>query len=553
MPRNSSGIATQPAGTAAVPNTTIGSGPYNSLTADVYNELTNSLPTTGVKAMAANLPMGGNKVTGMADPTISTDGATKNYVDTTTAPVSAVTRFVGGTSTGSANAQVLATTTPNTFTLTAGNEIDYNPGFTPTAATTLTVGAFAAKNILKRSPAGLVALAGGEFAINQRTTVTYDGTQFILGGLSGNILTPLTIALTGVISPAALPSGNTDNYAPAGLATASTLRLTPNAAGSVLRGLVAQPAGTLLIITNIGTAPLIIGQNGGANGVNQFLSPIPTVILADQSTWVQYDGISGGWQIGQAYSASPPAATRKNLKIVTTSITASTITADELILEDSTGATYRATSVNVSYATGTAGANGLDTGTITASNWYFEYTIFNPFSMTLAGLISLSSTAPTMPSGYTFKARCGASYYDAGSKLRFKIQYDRRAQIVIGTNPTGLPPMASGSAGNTSTPTWAAVSVSSFVPPTASVIYAYLIGSFADGTGAIIAPNNSYGAASSTANPPPIRENWANAYGSVNFQFSFVLESSNIYWASKSLTHNISDGYHGFAMRRVMS
>jgi hypothetical protein len=35
--------------------------------------------------MTAALPMGGQKITGMADPTVATDGATKNYVDTTTA------------------------------------------------------------------------------------------------------------------------------------------------------------------------------------------------------------------------------------------------------------------------------------------------------------------------------------------------------------------------------------------------------------------------------------------------------------------------------------
>lgn len=35
--------------------------------------------------MSAALPMGSNKITGMADPTVSTDAATKNYVDTTTA------------------------------------------------------------------------------------------------------------------------------------------------------------------------------------------------------------------------------------------------------------------------------------------------------------------------------------------------------------------------------------------------------------------------------------------------------------------------------------
>lgn len=35
--------------------------------------------------MTAALPMGSNKITGMADPAVATDGATKNYVDTTTA------------------------------------------------------------------------------------------------------------------------------------------------------------------------------------------------------------------------------------------------------------------------------------------------------------------------------------------------------------------------------------------------------------------------------------------------------------------------------------
>lgn len=35
--------------------------------------------------MTAALPMGAQKITGMADPTVSTDAATKNYVDTTTA------------------------------------------------------------------------------------------------------------------------------------------------------------------------------------------------------------------------------------------------------------------------------------------------------------------------------------------------------------------------------------------------------------------------------------------------------------------------------------
>ncbi|MGX5801425.1 hypothetical protein ACWGS9_09290, partial [Bradyrhizobium sp. Arg314] len=431
MPRNSSGIFTPPPGTAAVSNTTIGSVPYNSLVADVGNELTGSLPTNGSKGMSANLPMGGNKITGMADPVASTDGATKNYVDTAAAPISAVNTFVGGTSTGSASAQVLATTTPNTFALTAGNTVVFSPGFNaPSGAATLQVNGTAATNFKKRSPTGPVNFAGSEFIANQNISATYDGTQFLLNTPSGNILTPTaindsgTLALTGIISPTALAAGATNDYNPTGLASASVLRITGNAGGSVLTGIAAQPSGTVLILSNIGTSLITIaGRNANSLAANQFQNISAIGLWPGQSTPIQYDVTSGGWQVLQAQNAAPTAVARKNLKIITTSVTAATITADEIIVEDTTFMTARLANINVSYATGTAGANGLDTGTITASNWYFEWVIYNPSTLTTAALLSLSSTAPTMPAGYTFKARVGASYFDAGSKLRFKIQY----------------------------------------------------------------------------------------------------------------------------------
>lgn len=85
MPRQANGQYAQPANTAAVSGQTISSTAYNSLITDIGTEITNSLDRQGRSAMAANLPMGGNKVTGAADPTSAQDLATKNYVDTTTA------------------------------------------------------------------------------------------------------------------------------------------------------------------------------------------------------------------------------------------------------------------------------------------------------------------------------------------------------------------------------------------------------------------------------------------------------------------------------------
>ena len=53
-------LATPP-GTTAVTHTPISSTAYNAMLADVSNEISDSLPTTGVKAMEANLPMGGSR------------------------------------------------------------------------------------------------------------------------------------------------------------------------------------------------------------------------------------------------------------------------------------------------------------------------------------------------------------------------------------------------------------------------------------------------------------------------------------------------------------
>lgn len=180
MPRNGSGTYIQPAGTAGVDGEVIYATPYNNLVADIGNELTNSVNVSGTKAMNAALPMGNNRITLLANPTGAQDAATKSYVDGQIS--GSATTFIGGTTTGTASAQVLASVSPNTFTLTAGYRIVFTPGFTPTGPTTLAITApvIAAKNIMKMSPLGLLPLAGGEMVAGQETEVLYDGTQYIL-------------------------------------------------------------------------------------------------------------------------------------------------------------------------------------------------------------------------------------------------------------------------------------------------------------------------------------------------------------------------------------
>jgi hypothetical protein len=73
MPRNSSGVYSPPSGTAAVSGATIATSEFNNFVNDVGSEITGSVPRNGSAGMSANLPMGGNKVTGLGAPTATGD------------------------------------------------------------------------------------------------------------------------------------------------------------------------------------------------------------------------------------------------------------------------------------------------------------------------------------------------------------------------------------------------------------------------------------------------------------------------------------------------
>jgi hypothetical protein len=60
-----------------------------------------------------------------------------------------------------------------------------------------------------------------------------------------------------------------------------------------------------------------------------------------------------------------------------------------------------ATDTNISILT--TGVNGLDTGAVATNTVYYLWIIRNPTTAQVGGLLSLSATAPTMPSGFTQK------------------------------------------------------------------------------------------------------------------------------------------------------
>lgn len=84
--------------------------------------------------------------------------------------------FTGGTSTGSANAQAVATTQGN-FTNTSGNIITWIAGFSNTGASTLTPDGGSAIPLKKASPTGAAALANGDIIVGLQYMGISDGTN----------------------------------------------------------------------------------------------------------------------------------------------------------------------------------------------------------------------------------------------------------------------------------------------------------------------------------------------------------------------------------------
>lgn len=261
--------------------------------------------------------------------------------------------------------------------------------------------------------------------------------------------------------------------------------------------------------------------------------------IAGAGHWLelQYDSTLDRWVLqNPAYgiNAVSSASTQggfKNLKVSATGTNATiTISYDELILGDGSGNNVVERNVAGTINTATTGAGGLDTGAIAVSTWYSIWRI-GKTDGTRSFLFSLSSTAPTMPSGYTLKARIGWFRTD-GSANKFPFgftQYGRRAQwlVAAGSNIASPYLMASG----TSVAVWTAVATGAYVPPTASKIQVTLscLNIFSN-AGFSVAPNNAYASTNAFVGLYQGNTNGTNLIANADL----ALESTSIYWGGSS-------------------
>lgn len=95
------------------------------------------------------------------------------------------------------------------------------------------------------------------------------------------------------------------------------------------------------------------------------------------------------------------------------------------------------------WAVGTA-AGALDTGAIANSTWYHVWLIMRPDTGVVDVLVSLSATAPTMPTNYTFKRRIGAMKTNGSAQwTKFTQLGDLFTWDLAATNDINAAPTAS--------------------------------------------------------------------------------------------------------------
>lgn len=129
----------------------------------------------------------------------------------------------------------------------------------------------------------------------------------------------------------------------------------------------------------------------------------------------------------------------KNLVAIRDSATQVTVTADQLVVCNTSSVCVRLASVNETAAITGSGANGLDTGAEGGNTWYFVYIIRKSSDGTTDSLLSASASSPTMPSGYDQKALVTAVRNDGSSnfinfyQLGTTYTYDEY-QSVLSTN-----------------------------------------------------------------------------------------------------------------------
>ncbi|MBZ0296086.1 MAG: hypothetical protein K8L99_26235 [Anaerolineae bacterium] len=122
----------------------------------------------------------------------------------------------------------------------------------------------------------------------------------------------------------------------------------------------------------------------------------------------------------------------------------------------------------------TVGANGLDSGSLSANTWYYVWLIQNLETFNVRGLLSTSPTSPTMPTGYTLKRRIGSVLCgSAGTLLKQRMDGVGVMRRVVYLEDTTATPFKVMDEKNVSNASWDTINLIGCVPSTANTVFGY--------------------------------------------------------------------------------
>lgn len=174
MAFNGSGVfVVDSAGQPVVASTLATAAAFNAFTADVATALGTCILKDGTQTITQNIPFNNKKITGLAAATARTDAASIATIQDGTGK-HVLSGSVGGT--GDA---ITLTPSPAITAYAQGQCFRFVATATNTTAATVNISGLGVKNVMKNSAAALVA---GDITTGHLVVLTYDGTQFRVGG-----------------------------------------------------------------------------------------------------------------------------------------------------------------------------------------------------------------------------------------------------------------------------------------------------------------------------------------------------------------------------------
>jgi hypothetical protein len=222
------------------------------------------------------------------------------------------------------------------------------------------------------------------------------------------------------------------------------------------------------VFKNIGTGIVAIDANS-----TETIDGSLTASLMNQNDVKSLFSNGTSWQVINKVSSAEGGLRDDYRALTITNTTNYIINASiaEAILQDTTNNVHKVYSmVNQQASILNSGVSGLDTGSAVGSTWYHIWGISNSTSTGL--MFSTSSSAPTMPSTYVYKAYLGAVYNSASAGIKAMYQKDKRvvmeATVALNTGSSAT--------------SYTAINLSAVVPSTAVSISGDIGVGYAAGT-----------------------------------------------------------------------